>query len=191
MNKFVIQLVSLIAACVILFFISRQLIDDHAVPSLSDFMASSTADLASSTQYAASSTGATDNASTTASTLPSIDLRAPLGIIHSTIADTDALRQQGLSDRPSLPVGQGMLFVFDTPGPYGFWMKDMLFSLDIVWISADKTVVGVSKDLNPDTYPASFTPPSPISYVLEINAGSADSFGLVPGAKVGFDLKVN
>ena len=64
----------------------------------------------------------------------------------------------------------------------------MLFPLDMVWINADKTVVAVSKDLSPDTYPAIFTPPANISYVLEIDAGSADAFGLIPGATVRFSF---
>src|SRR5665213_2781686 len=53
----------------------------------------------------------------------------PLSIAGVTltafVSDTDAARTQGLSDTPSLPTGTAMLFVFDTPGQYSFWMKDM------------------------------------------------------------------
>jgi hypothetical protein len=93
-----------------------------------------------------------------------------------------------LSDRTTLAADSGMLFVFDTPGQYGFWMKDMRFPLDMVWINADKTVAGVTKDILPSTYPSIFPPPNPISYVLEINAESADKFGLSKDALVSFDL---
>lgn len=192
MNKSGIQLVSLLAACVILFFIANNLIAEHAVPSLGEFMASSTQSLASSTESSASSTQSLVNgiASTTPvpTSMKSVDLHAPKGVIHAEIADTDALREQGLSDRSSLPADSGMLFVFDTPGQYGFWMKDMDFPLDMVWINADKTVAGVTKDLSPSTYPSVFMPPGPISYVLEINAGSAERFGLISGAIVDFAL---
>ena len=194
MNKFGIQLIALLAACVILFIIANNLIADHAVPSLGEFMASSTESLASTTQSLASTTQslmegiASTTPATASTTLRSIDLHAPKGVIHIEIADTDASREQGLSDRASLPSDNGMLFVFDTPGQYGFWMKDMHFPLDMVWINADKTVVGVTKDLLPSTYPSIFPPPSPISYVLEINAGSAETFGIIKGTSVSFDL---
>jgi uncharacterized membrane protein (UPF0127 family) len=199
MNKFGIQLIALLAACVILFIIANNLIADHAIPSLGEFMASSTQSLASSTESLASSTeslaSSTESlmneiASTTpvSTSMKIVDLHAPKGVIHVEIADTDALREQGLSDRLSLPAYSGMLFTFDTPGQYGFWMKDMHFPLDMVWINADKTVAGVTKDLSPDTYPTIFPPPNPISYVLEINAGDANKFSLVNGAIVDFTL---
>jgi uncharacterized membrane protein (UPF0127 family) len=181
MNKFGIQLVALLAACVILFFIANNLISEHAVPSLGEFIASSTESLASSTESLASTTPVSTSMKT-------VDLHAPKGVIHAEIADTDASREQGLSDRPSLPVDSGMLFVFDTPGQYGFWMKDMHFPLDMVWINVDKTVAGVTKDILPSTYPSIFPPPNSISYVLEINVGSAEKFGLVSGAIVDFTL---
>jgi uncharacterized membrane protein (UPF0127 family) len=192
MNKFGIQLIALLAACVILFIIANNLIAEHAVPSLGEFIASSTQSLASSTESLASSTQSlmNDIASTTSTSISmkTVDLHAPKGVIHAEIADTDASREQGLSDRQSLPANHGMLFIFDTPGQYGFWMKDMHFPLDMVWINADKTVAGVTKDLSPSTYPSIFPPPSPISYVLEINAGSAEKFGLISGAIVDFTL---
>ncbi len=196
MNRFTIQLIAFAAGCVILFVIAKNLIADHQVPSLSDLIASSTAlsasstaslisSLASSTVPTASSTVEIANATSSALLTP---LYAPRGTVHAMIADTDASREQGLSGHAPLPANAGMLFVFDTPGQYGFWMKDMNFSLDMVWINADKTVAGVTKDLSPDTYPSIFMPPNPIQYVLEIDAGSADSLGLVPGASVRFNL---
>jgi len=193
MNKFGIQLIALLAACVILFIIAQNLIAEHAVPSLGEFMASSTEQGASSTEKEVSSTENATNATSslnllTPNSLLLTSISVPAGVIHAEIADTDASREQGLSDRASLPADNGMLFVFDTPGQYGFWMKDMRFPLDMVWINADKTVAGVTKDILPSTYPSIFPPPSSISYVLEINAGSAEKFGLVSGAIVDFTL---
>jgi len=156
-------------------------------------MASSTEQGASSTEKEVSSTENATNATSslnllTPNSLLLTSISVPAGVIHAEIADTDASREQGLSDRASLPADNGMLFVFDTPGQYGFWMKDMRFPLDMVWINADKTVAGVTKDILPSTYPSIFPPPSSISYVLEINAGSAEKFGLVSGAIVDFTL---
>lgn len=185
MNKTSIQFIAFIAGCAALFIIGRQLIDNHTVPSLGEFLASSTAQMATSTAKMASSSDST------ADILQMIDFTTPKGTIKVMVADTDASREQGLSYRSSLPANQGMLFVFDDPGMYAFWMKDMHFPLDMVWINSDKMVVGVSRDLSPDTYPSTFPPPSPVPYVLEINAGSADKLGLVSGAKIDFDLSQN
>lgn len=93
------------------------------------------------------------------------------------VADTFASRQLGLMNRPSLPQDAGMLFIFDTPGSYGFWMKNTLIPLDIIWM--DETFVVV------DT--ATMTPctadPCPnynhswqAMYALEINAGLIDKY---------------
>jgi uncharacterized membrane protein (UPF0127 family) len=94
--------------------------------------------------------------------------------IHNTtftvaIADTDVLRTQGLSDTQTVP-HDGMLFVFEKPGPYGFWMKDMQYPIDIIWIDSSKRVIGVVENLLPTTYPATVTPPFPAQYVLETKA---------------------
>lgn len=94
--------------------------------------------------------------------------------IHTTtftvaIADTDTLRTQGLSNTQTIPY-DGMLFVFEKPGLYGFWMKDMHYPIDIICIDSDKRVIGIVENLLPHTYPAIVTPPSPAQYVLETKA---------------------
>lgn len=91
--------------------------------------------------------------------------------VFVTKAETKELQEKGLSFRPSLPDGEGMLFVFPTPGNYGFWMKDMLFSIDILWFSGDNVLVDITPQITPDTYPQVFTPSEPIRYVLEVPAG--------------------
>lgn len=96
------------------------------------------------------------------------------------IADTDSERQRGLSGREDLCERCGMLFVFDTPDRYAFWMKDMRFPLDIVWLSGD-TVVFVAHDVLPDSS-AILMPPALADQVLEINAGKGA--GLSPGEKI-------
>ena len=51
------------------------------------------------------------------------------------LALTDEEKARGLSGRESLDEDEGMLFVFDVPGNYGFWMKDMNFAIDIIWLN--------------------------------------------------------
>ena len=63
-------------------------------------------------------------------------------------------------------------------------MKDMLFSLDILWINNDGVVVEVERNITPTTYPKTFINSSAATYVLEINAGEAEKRGLYIGSKV-------
>jgi len=101
------------------------------------------------------------------------------------VADTDAVREQGLSGRAALGEGSGMLFVFDVPGNYGFWMKDMHFSLDILFADENGKIVSIYRDLSPDSYtkspPEVFYPASPSRYVLEVPAGFAASHSIEEG----------
>jgi uncharacterized membrane protein (UPF0127 family) len=98
-------------------------------------------------------------------------LRAAGTLLSAIVADTDALRTQGLSHRSALTETEGMLFVFDTAQKYSFWMKDMLFSIDIVWMDTNGRVVDISKSVAPLSYPKLFTPKEPAQYVLELRSG--------------------
>lgn len=93
-------------------------------------------------------------------------------------------RQQGLSGRTSVPGNYGMLFVFDTADRYGFWMKDMLVSIDIIWLANDGTIIAIEDSVSPETYPTPFYPPQAVSFVLETRAGEARTQGWVPGTKL-------
>ena len=90
--------------------------------------------------------------------------------ITAEIADTQEKRELGLSGRPALPADQGMLFVFDQPGRHGFWMKDVNFPIDIVWLDENKRTISITKNLQPNSYPQLFYPPQDIKYALEIKA---------------------
>ena len=76
--------------------------------------------------------------------------------IPVTLADSPEEREQGLSGTLSLPKESGLLFLFDKPDFYGFWMKDMAYPLDIVWIDKDFKIIGISKDIAPNSYPQIF-----------------------------------
>lgn len=95
------------------------------------------------------------------------------GLVHVSVADTETLRQQGLSGKAGLAPNEGMLFVFPSDGRYAFWMKDMLFSIDMLWLSADGRIVYLKQRVSPDTYPQTFAPDTPARYVLELPAGYA------------------
>lgn len=103
------------------------------------------------------------------------------------VVDTPELRSKGLSDRESLDIDSGMLFVFDNQSDRNcFWMKDMKFSIDMVWMNDKKQVLNVAENINPETYPESFCPTGQAKYGLEINAGSAKDSGITAGVTLKF-----
>jgi uncharacterized membrane protein (UPF0127 family) len=111
--------------------------------------------------------------------------------LQVAVADTDALRQQGLSGQPGLKENQGMLFDFKNSerSRPGFWMKEMLFPLDIIWIR-DSTVVDVARNV-PAPDPATplsdlpqYFPSEPIDTVVEVLAGWCEKHGIAVGEKL-------
>lgn len=101
-----------------------------------------------------------------------------------TIADTNATREKGLGGRTGLTDHEGMLFVFPQDGYFSFWMKDMSFSIDMVWISASGEVVYIEPDVAPSTYPTAYQPTKPARYVIELPAGFTEHYGIKIGDKV-------
>ena len=104
--------------------------------------------------------------------------------IHSAVANTDALRELGLGNRACMPDNQGMLFEFANADKYGFWMKDMRFAIDILWINANKKVISIQRDVDPSTYPSTYYPSEPALYVLELPHGKATSYVFVNGTQL-------
>lgn len=107
-------------------------------------------------------------------------------VVYLEIAQTPEDRARGLSGRASLSEDQGMLFVFEETARHGFWMKDMNFPIDIIWIDQDFSVVDIKHEAVPDSFPNSFTPDSPALYVVEVYAGFAKKYGITEGQKIEF-----
>lgn len=92
------------------------------------------------------------------------------------IADTDSSRSLGLGERDSLCQSCAMLFIFDRPSRYTFWMKGMRFPLDIVWLSGDE-VVHIERGIPADSL-LTYSPSRPADRVLEFNAGVIDGLSV-------------
>ena len=107
-------------------------------------------------------------------------------VVHAEVVTTPEARAQGLSGRDGLEENEGMLFVFETDGLHSFWMKDMLFPIDMIWLSADKAVVHIEKHATPESYPKSFKPDTPARYVLEVASGWSDRHGITIGSSAQF-----
>ena len=95
------------------------------------------------------------------------------------VADDSDERTLGLSFRDSLDADRGMWFVFDREGARSFWMREMRFSLDLIWVDAERRVVDITHEAPPPApgTPSSglptYSPATPAQYVLEINGGLA------------------
>jgi len=119
-------------------------------------------------------------------------------IIAETVAD-EASRARGLAGHAPLGINEGMLFRFDEPGIYPFWMKGMTFPIDIVWISGN-SVAGFEEWVPveagvPDDKLKLYVPPAPVDKVLELAAGrvrilraeAGDSVYVRPLVKKGYN----
>ncbi len=105
-------------------------------------------------------------------------------------AETEESRRQGLSDRVSLCDQCGMLFVFENSNYYTFWMKDMNFDIDIIYLDQDMRIVDIFENVTKESYkktpPETFSNTKLAKYVLELNSGKSKSLGLKVGNKIRF-----
>ena len=110
------------------------------------------------------------------------------------IADTEPKRNRGLMFRESLGEGEGMIFVFEQPGEYAFWMQNCRISLDIIWLDRSFRILSMAESVPPCRLPGCEPPcasnqcpsypPAPgtsAKYVVELAAGFAKRHGLKNG----------
>jgi len=100
-------------------------------------------------------------------------------LVKAEVVKTEARIEKGLGGRASLADGRGMLFEMLESEPQHFWMKGMLFPIDIIWIENER-VIGCEKNISPSDQRI-FISPSDAGYVLEVPAGFCDQH----------DVKVN
>lgn len=113
-------------------------------------------------------------------------------IITAEIANTEAERDSGLGGRNELGQKQGMYFMFGEPVFPAFWMKDMKFPIDIVWIKESK-VIGTTKNIDPqigalDDELKLYEPPDFIDNALELRAGAVNELGIKIGDSVSVEV---
>jgi len=93
-------------------------------------------------------------------------------------------KQKGLSGRNFMRTNNGMLFIFSQSDYYSFWMKDMKFPIDIIWIDENLRIINIEKNITPDTFPKKFIPQLPAKYVLEVNGGWSDKNEIKEGVNI-------
>jgi len=112
------------------------------------------------------------------------DDSAPI-VITCEVASSPEKRLMGLMFREELPVDEGMLFVFDYPRNVSYWMKNVLMPLDIIFLDENCTVINVEKaevEANvPDDKLKRYHSASPAKWVIEINQGICNSYGIEKG----------
>jgi len=101
-------------------------------------------------------------------------------VLHVELAKTPSDQERGLSGRDSMSLNRGMLFVFQRESPWGFWMKDMRFSLDIIWFDSNRKIIFIEENLPPCSpqYCPVYTPTASAMFVLEVNAGFVQTHGV-------------
>ena len=99
------------------------------------------------------------------------------------LAATRAEREVGLMSVAHLDADKGMLFIFDREGVYPFWMKKTLIPLDMIWLDSNYNVVFIKRNAMPCGLflCPSINPGVKAKYVLELNGGISDQWGIKAG----------
>lgn len=107
------------------------------------------------------------------------------------IAENSTQRSKGLSVKDTLNENEGMLFVFSAEREHSFWMKNMKFPIDIIWLDDDQEVVHVEHSLEPcipDSFCPTYKPDRNSLYVLETVAGFTQKYNVTDNTYVDFQL---
>lgn len=110
--------------------------------------------------------------------------------VVAELALSSEQRAKGLMFRDEIAANKGMLFIFENEATHSFWMKNVKFSIDILWLDREKRIVHMAKQLPPcrkDPCPT-YAPVRPAVYVLELRAGRSDDLGVKPGDRLEFLL---
>jgi uncharacterized protein len=112
---------------------------------------------------------------------------SPIVEIDIEVAATDSARTRGLMQRTSLPERSGMLFLMPRTDRHSFWMANTPLSLDIMFIAPDSHIVNIAKYTRPYSQQA-VVAEAPSRFVVETQAGFADTYGIVPGDRIDWQI---
>lgn len=121
-----------------------------------------------------------------------IPIQTPSGTtIHAEIADTPQKRATGLMYRDHLKKDHGMLFIFDQPQAWTFWMKNTKITLDLIWLDGKKRVIHIERNVpictrTDDSCPQYRSNSDDAMFVLEIAGGTGEGYKIEKGSKLQF-----
>lgn len=114
-------------------------------------------------------------------------------LIHTItveFAESNASRARGLMNRRSLPLDQGMLFIFPSPDSLRFWMANTPIPLDIIFVGADSSIVNIAKRTTPLS--REYIRSTDLAkYVVEVRGGFSDRFGIDPSVRIDWRKKTD
>ncbi|MCU0667412.1 MAG: DUF192 domain-containing protein [Patescibacteria group bacterium] len=102
------------------------------------------------------------------------------------LADTDALRKRGLSERDGIKENGGMLFDFKQESDWRMWMVQMRFPIDIIWLNSDKMIVHIKNNATPAEYPEVYKSLEPSRYVIELPEDAVEKLKIKVGDNISF-----
>jgi uncharacterized protein len=124
-----------------------------------------------------------------AQTLDKMAVALPGGkTIETYVANNSKSRALGLMGYSHLKPDEGMVFIFENYESHMMWMKNMLISIDIIWLNEDKVIVDIIPSIPPcrkDPCPI-YGPSAPSKYVLEISDRASSLYHLQKGLKLKF-----
>ncbi len=113
------------------------------------------------------------------------DSKKIISKIDIEIADTEPKTIQGLMYRKSMDENRGMLFIFPKAEEHSFWMKNTFISLDILFVDINKKIIKIHRNTTPLST-KSLPSEGPVIYVVEVNAGYSDKYGISEGDMINF-----
>jgi len=99
------------------------------------------------------------------------------------IAENRQQRAQGLMNIQSMPLDEGMIFIYPQPDIIFMWMKNTLIPLDMIFIAIDGRLVNIAAHTKPMSE-AIIQSAAKVKWTLELNAGAAEHFGIRPGNRL-------
>ena len=122
-----------------------------------------------------------------------LEVKIADNIVYAQVADTENERSLGLSFTKKLDENAGMLFIFPTISQKNFWMRDMNYNIDIIWIDENKTVTGFVENADKNSYYPKrpndsriYRSPDNTKYVLETATGTISKFKIKAGDVLDF-----
>ena len=111
--------------------------------------------------------------------------------LNADVPITSELMSKGLAVKNQLKENEAMLFIFEESAKHSFWMKDMKFPIDIIWLDSARKVVHIERNLQPCVSVficTSYSPSADSRYVLETVAGFAQRHNVNMGSVIDFEL---
>jgi uncharacterized membrane protein (UPF0127 family) len=111
--------------------------------------------------------------------------------LNADVPVTNELTAKGLAVKNQLKENEAMLFVFEDPAKYPFWMKDMKFPIDIIWLDSNGKVTHIEQNLRPcvsDFICPNYTPEIDSQYVLETVTGFTQRHNISLGNNIELEL---